>query len=153
MTSLKVSMGVSVAPTPYPDKMRSANDDPLRSSALSAVKCLLLTPAGSGCNLAAAHGILLSCGEGRHVGCARYPEGKMPCEAVSSERSRLSGFLRLEYRQTLQVRGPDRCPKLWVPEPHWHVRYGAIAGSQLENHIHIDRSNNSVAQAKLSTYI
>jgi hypothetical protein len=29
----------------------------------------------------------------------------------------------------------------WVPEKQlWYVRYGAIAGSQLENHIHIDRS-------------
>lgn len=29
----------------------------------------------------------------------------------------------------------------WVPEEQlWYVRYGAIAGSQLENHIHIDRS-------------
>lgn len=29
----------------------------------------------------------------------------------------------------------------WVPEEQlWFVKYGSIAGSQLENHIHIDRS-------------
>jgi hypothetical protein len=29
----------------------------------------------------------------------------------------------------------------WVPEEQlWYVRYGAIAGSRLENHIHVDRS-------------
>jgi hypothetical protein len=33
----------------------------------------------------------------------------------------------------------------WVPEEQlWFVRYGAIAGSQLENHIHIDKSKKRI---------
>lgn len=70
--------------------------------------------------------------------------GRIPLEGPRpqqpGDQQRLCKFAILTRYVPLRAKVKTAGGKWVAEEQLWYVRYGAIAGSQLENYIHIDRS-------------